>query len=83
MTGRIEGLAVEGDQRTRPAKILGDQRQHRPLGGKVGHQVLLGDKRPILLEPPAADQKCMRPRATTQAGGLQIEEHERQGRQAS
>src|SRR5258708_24588218 len=46
-------------------------------------QKLPRGERAVLLEPPAADEKRERARAAVEAGGLEIEEHERRTRRGS
>src|ERR1700738_5243262 len=72
----VERLAVEADERAGARERARDGADHRPLVGKARQQERPRDKRSIVVEPAAADEKRLRAGATAQAGGLEIEEYE-------
>src|SRR6516164_5607737 len=72
---RVEGFAVEADQRPRVRALAGDGLEHRALVRVARHHVLPRDEA-VALEPRAPDEERVRAGAAVQAGRFQVEEDE-------
>ena len=79
---RVEALAVEADQRARATQFRGYRLKQKRLVLEAHEQPLARRERSVSREPSATDQKHVRPCAAVQAGGLEINEHERRVRRA-
>ena len=73
---RIEGLAIEGDQRPRRRQEVPKPFQHSRLLGRVAHEELLQEKLPFY-KTPDADQKGIGPGAARKAAGLGVQKGKR------
>ena len=77
---RVERLAVERHQRAGTRQFAGDGLEQRPFVRMAREHELPRHEPALGVEPAAADEERLRPRPAAQAGGLEIEEHERRPR---
>src|SRR5437667_7483863 len=75
--GGVERLSIERDERAGTRQLAGDGFEQRSLVGMPRQHELPRHESAVAIEPAAADEKRLRAGPAAQAGGLEIEEHER------